>query len=72
MQFCLWLTKLEEWDFFNYDPRFLSKMLCGKTFHPDRKLFDRFENEVPIFIEDMDKALCVAGAEWGSQWRHLL
>lgn len=57
MQYSMWLTKREYWDFANYDPRMKKNNIKIVTHEPDLKLFEIFDNEIPKFIEDMDKKL---------------
>ncbi len=57
MQYSMWLTKREYWDFANYDPRMKKSNIKIVTHEPDLKLFEVFDNEIPKFIEDMDKKL---------------
>lgn len=57
MQYSMWLTKREYWDFANYDPRMKKNNIKIVTHEPDLKLFEVFDNEIPKFIEDMDKKL---------------
>lgn len=57
MQYSMWLTGREFWDFANYDPRMKKKNLHVVRHEPDLELFKVFDDEIPKFIEDMDKAL---------------
>lgn len=61
MQYSMWLTKREYWDFANYDPRMKKNNINIATHEPDLKLFEVFDNEIPKFIEDMDKKLASIG-----------
>ena len=61
MQYSMWLTKREYWDFANYDPRMKKNNIKIVTHEPDLKLFEVFDNEIPKFIEDMDKKLASIG-----------
>ena len=54
IQFSMWLTGDEEWDFVNYDPRMQKNMIHIKTYERDLKLMERFTKEIPEFIRDMD------------------
>lgn len=57
MQYSMWITGREYWDFANYDPRMKKSNIKIVTHEPDLKLFEMFDNEIPKFIEDMDKKL---------------
>lgn len=61
MQYSMWLTKREYWDFASYDPRMKKNNIKIVTHEPDLKLFEVFDNEIPKFIEDMDKKLASIG-----------
>jgi len=61
MQYSMWLTKREYWDFANYDQRMKKNNIKIVTHEPDLKLFEVFDNEIPKFIEDMDKKLASIG-----------
>ena len=64
MQFSLWLTKREFWDFANYDPRMKKANIKVVRHLPDLELFKVFDEEIPKFIEDMDKKLNSIGFEF--------
>jgi putative phage-type endonuclease len=68
VQFSLWVTGLETWDFCSYDPRFKTNILKVYTVEKDLELMERFEKEVPAFIEEMDVLLNKIGVKFGSQW----
>ena len=67
-QFSLWVTGLETWDFCSFDPRFKKNLLKVHTIQRDQSLMDRFDNEVPEFIKEMDAILERLEIKWGSQW----
>jgi putative phage-type endonuclease len=69
IQLSLWVSEYEAWHFCSYHPLFKSSMLKIKTFEPDPKTFERFENELPEFIKDMDEALAKIGLVFGDQWK---
>lgn len=68
-QLSMWVTDSGEWDFYNYDPRMNRKMLHGVTIARDVELMKRFDQELPEFIQDMDKMLATLGFEFGDQWK---
>jgi hypothetical protein len=68
VMFSLYVTGMETWDFCSYHSAFKTSMLKIKTFEKDEKIFDRFDNELPIFMQDLDNALEKIGMKWGQQW----
>lgn len=74
VQYSLWVTGLKKWVFCCYDHRMRGKpenRLFTKVFTPDPVYFDRFDNEIPKFIADMDSRLERLGFVFGDQWRDL-
>jgi hypothetical protein len=61
MQYSMWLTGREYWDFANYDPRMKKSNIHVVKHEPDLELFKVFGEEIPKFIEDMDKKLADIG-----------
>lgn len=61
MQYSMWLTGREYWDFANYDPRMKKKNIHVVKYEPDLKLFKVFDEEIPKFIKDMDDKLASIG-----------
>jgi predicted phage-related endonuclease len=68
VQFSLYVTGYESWDFCSYHSAFKSNMLKIKTFERNDKIFDRFDNEIPEFLKELDEALAKIGLSWGQQW----
>lgn len=68
VMFSLYVTGYETWDFCSYHSGFKSNMLKIKTFERDPKVFERFDNELPEFMKDLDEALAKIGLKWGDQW----
>jgi hypothetical protein len=68
IQGSLWISKKRAWHFCSYHPCFKSKLIGIKTFEPEAALFERFENEVPAFLKELDEALAKINLKWGSQW----
>lgn len=68
IQFGLWVLEYETWDFSSWQPMFKKKMLGVKTFEPDKEVFERFENEVPEFLKELDSALAKLELSYGDQW----
>lgn len=57
MQYSMWLTGREYWDFANYDPRMKMRNINVVRHEPDLDLFKIFDEEIPKFISDMDEKL---------------
>jgi len=68
VMFSLYVTGLETWDFCSYHSAFKSNMLKIKTFGRDDKIFERFDNEIPEFLKELDEALAKINLSWGQQW----
>jgi putative phage-type endonuclease len=68
VQFQLYVSQFETWDFASFHPSFKTNMIKIQTFEPDLKTFERFDNELPEFISDLDAALEKIGIIFGSQW----
>jgi predicted phage-related endonuclease len=68
VQFSLFVSEYETWDFASFCPFFKSSMIKIKTFEKDPKMFERFENELPEFVKDLDASLKKIGLEFGQQW----
>jgi predicted phage-related endonuclease len=68
VQFGMWVTGWQKWDFTSYHPRMKAKMVHFITFERDPELMSYFDNEVPKFVKEMDEELKKIGIEYGSQW----
>jgi hypothetical protein len=68
VQFSLYVSQFETWDFASFNPSFKTSMLKIVTIEKDPKVFERFENELPEFINDLDAALTKLSISFGSQW----
>lgn len=71
VQFSMWVTGLDSWDFANYDPRMRTKKLHVVTIEKDPEIMNQFDEVVPEFISDMDRMLEIFEVKWGSQWESL-
>lgn len=69
VMFSLYVTGLETWDFCSYHSAFKTSMLKIKTFERDDKVFERFDNEIPEFLKELDSALAKIGLIFGDQWK---
>jgi hypothetical protein len=68
VQFGLWVTGWDLWDFTSYHPRMKSKMVHFVTIERDMELMKYFDEEIPKFIHEMDLELAKIGIPFGSQW----
>jgi len=68
VQFSLYVSQFETWDFASFNPSFKSNMLKIVTIEKDSKMFERFENELPDFIAELDIAMAKIGLKHGDQW----
>lgn len=68
VQFSMWVTGYEEWDFCSFHPKFKTNMIGIKTFKRDPEWMAIFDKEVPLFIAEMDEMLKKLGLVFGSQW----
>jgi hypothetical protein len=69
VQFSLFTSQYETWDFASFNPSFKTNMLKIVTIEKDPKVFERFENELPEFISDLDAALSKLTLNFGDQWK---
>lgn len=70
-QFTLWVLDAGEWDFAQYDPRMKKSPLHFITVPRDEEKMKVFDEQIPLFIEDMDKLLKKAGFKFGEQWHRI-
>ena len=70
IQFGMFVTGAELWDFCSYHGKFKAPGTQFKvlTIERDPALMERFANDVGEFIADMDKLLNKLELQWGSQW----
>lgn len=68
VQFCMYVTGFDYWDFCSYDKRFIKNMLKINTFKKDVSMMDMFDNEISLFISEMDLMLEKIDLKWGDQW----
>lgn len=57
IQYSLWLTNREYWDFMNFDPRMKKSNHKIVRYNPDKEFHARLDEEIPKFIEEMNKTL---------------
>jgi putative phage-type endonuclease len=68
VQFSMFVTGYEAWDFCSFHSKFKSSMLKIRTFERDEELMERFANELGEFINEMDAVLKKIGITYGDQW----
>lgn len=68
VQFSLWVTEADSWIFASYDPRAKVHQFASKIINRDETLMKRFDDEIPIFIGEMDEMLDKLNVKWGYQW----
>lgn len=73
-QYSMWVTGLERWDFCSYDFRMRGKpenRLVVIPQYRDLEIMARFDEEIPMFISEMDDHLGKLGFTYGDQWRQI-
>jgi hypothetical protein len=70
VQFSMWVTGFDEWDFCSFHAKFKAPgtMLKILTIKRDAELMKRFDDEIPAFISEMDEHLKKLKINYGSQW----
>jgi exodeoxyribonuclease (lambda-induced) len=69
VQFSLYVSGYKSWDFSSFHPNFKTAMLKIVTIFPDHEMFKRFDEELPLFIKEMDEKLEKIGISFGQQWQ---
>jgi hypothetical protein len=69
VQGSLWVSRRKAWHFCSYHPMFKSSLLGIQAIEPDKDIFERFENEVPEFLKELDEALAKLRLKFGDQWK---
>lgn len=71
VQFSMWVTGFDQWDFCSYHPKFKvpGTMFKAITIERDPALMERFSNEVGEFVMEMDAILEHLQIKWGDQWK---
>lgn len=67
-QFTLWVTGADEWDFVQFDPRMKISPMKIITVKRENKYIDKLEEQVPLFISEMDEMMNTVGVEFGQHW----
>lgn len=68
-QFSMWVTGRDMWHFANYDPRMRTNGLHYITIDSDPDTMNKFDEQIPEFIEAMDSVLIDLGIDFGDQWK---
>lgn len=68
VQFSMWVTGIEQWDFCSFDPRMRRENLRRHTFERSDKWVADFDSAVPEFCREMDQKLAQIGFKFGEQW----
>jgi len=71
VQFCIRVLDAGEWDFGQADPRMFAQPMKYVTIPRDEEVQKRFDDEIPAFLEDMDKMLASLGVKYGDQWKRI-
>lgn len=69
VQFSMWVTGLNEWEFISFDPRMRRGNLFNVTIERSDRYMRMFDDAVPDFVTEMDRRMQVVGFEFGDQWR---
>ena len=68
MQFGMYCTGWDKWDFVSYNPRMPKKLIHYVTIERDVELMKYFDDEIPKFCHEMDLKLLQLGFKFGEQW----
>jgi len=68
VQFSMWVTDAEVWDFAEADKRMKLKPFHHIEIERDEKMMKLFDEAVPEAIHDMDKILESIGIKFGDHW----
>jgi hypothetical protein len=69
IQFSLWVSGFDVWDFISFDPRMSKHKIKVVTLERDPKAMALFDELVPQFISEMDEKLKRLGISYGDQWK---
>lgn len=69
MQFSMWVSGFDVWDFISFDPRMKKHMIKVVTLERDPKYMTLFDELIPEFIREMDEKLKRLGVVFGQQWQ---
>lgn len=69
VQFAMWVTGAEIWDFVQFDPRMKKSNIKVFPVERDEAKQKQLNECVPEFLQDMDWALAKIGINFGDQWK---
>lgn len=69
VQFSMWVSGLNEWEFVSFDPRMRRSNLFHTTIERSDKHMKLFDDAVPQFCLEMDRKLELIGFKFGDQWK---
>lgn len=69
VQFSMWVSGVNFWEFGSYDPRMLKENLSIKGMERSEEYMQNFDEAVPEFCRELDQMLEVCGFEFGDQWK---
>ena len=68
VQYSMWVTGANEWEFVSFDPRMRSNIIKYLTVSRSEKHMAMFDERVAEFIEEMDRKMSMIGLKFGDQW----
>lgn len=68
VQYSMWVTGLNKWDFCSFDPRMSRNPLHVMEISANDKDQKTLSDAVPQFISELDRMLESIGFSWGEQW----
>lgn len=68
VQYSMWVTGADEWEFVSFDPRMKSNILKHMTISRSDKHMEKFNEAIPAFVEEMDRKMAMIGLKFGDQW----
>lgn len=71
-QYSMWVSGYDRWDFCSFDHRMrgdASNRLVVIPQSRDQEMMEKFDTEIPKFIEEMDEHLTKLGFAFGDQWK---
>lgn len=63
VQWCLYITRRQWWDFVYYHPEFAPADLMAKRIFPDAEMFAKWDRNVPAYISEVSRILGKVEAE---------
>lgn len=71
VQFSMWVSGLNRWDFCSFDPRMKRNNLHIIECEASEKHQATLSDAIPQFIHEMNQMLEAAGFQWGEQWQDM-